>query len=387
MHVRIALPVLAAVGALLACGPAASDSTALQAASAAIGAAAVAPGNAGGNKTVTVMDQNLYVGTDVGVFLSAPPELLPVLAAQAWAMVQLTDFPERAEAIADEIAATRPVAIGLQEAALWRTESPPDAYLGAPPDAQDVAYDFLAILLAALADRGLSYDLAAVVENADLELTVPVSLEPLELLDVRITDRDAILVRRDVQWSNASAEHFDATVPIVIGDPAAPILAFDYLRGWTGVDVKYEGEWFRFLNTHLEAFEPNVRLAQAGEFVDLVEASPLPVVAVGDFNAQPGSAPYVELTSVLADAWVESGAEGPGYTCCSNDPLLRDTAAPPFDERIDLVLFTAPFVPLDATVVGEETTDLTATGMWPSDHAGVVAKLRYVEPRFYALQP
>jgi hypothetical protein len=74
------------------------------------------------------------------------------------------------------------------------------------------------------------------VENVDIELSVPVSLEPLQLLDVRLTDRGAILVRRDVQWANADGENFDAALPAVIGDP--PVLSFPYLRGWTSVDVK-----------------------------------------------------------------------------------------------------------------------------------------------------
>jgi len=385
----VALSVSVAVGMLLGCGPAPTD-PAVEAASAAISGSTVTAGNAGGNKAFTVMGWNLYVGADVEAVLGAPsPAAIPALAAQAWATVQQTNFAERAAAIAEQIAAAQPVVVGLQEAALWRTESPADAYLGTPPDAEDVAYDFLAILLAALADRGLQYDVASVVENVDLELSVPVSLEPLELLDVRITDRGAVLVRRDVQWTNPQAENFADALPIVIGDPAAPVLVFDYLRGWTGVDVKYRGEWFRFLNTQLEAFAEPFRAMQAEDVVELVEESPIPVVAVGDFNALPGVSPtYALLTAALTDAWTEIDADVAGYTCCSNDPLLRDTQPPPpFDERIDLVLYAGPFVPIEASVVGEEQADLTATGMWPSDHAGVVATLRYVEPRFFALRP
>jgi hypothetical protein len=65
------------------------------------------------------------------------------------------DFPARAEAIADEIAAAKPDLVGLQEATLYRTDVPPD---GPATRAETVALDFLATLEAALQARGLSYE-------------------------------------------------------------------------------------------------------------------------------------------------------------------------------------------------------------------------------------
>ena len=40
------------------------------------------------------------------------------------------------------------------------------------------------------------------------------------------------------------------------------------------------------------------------------------------------------------------------------------------------VLFRQNLCALDADVVGDELNDRTASGLWPSDHAGVVADLR-----------
>jgi hypothetical protein len=381
MRARIVLSL--AVTSLVACGPSSSGPETATAA-APISAATSSPGNAGGNKIFDVATWNLYVGADVGAVLGAPSaDAIPALAAQAWATVQLTDFHERAAKMAELLAESKPVAIGLQEAALWRTQTPANAFLGGPPDAQDVAFDFIAILRAALAERGLDYDVAAIVENVDIELTVPVELEPLKLLDVRLTDRGAILVRRDVQWTNAIGENFDARMPVVIGDPAAPVLSFPYLRGWTSVDVKYRGEWFRFLNTQLEAFSEYFRTLQAREILDLVDASPLPVVAVGDYNALPDSDVHALLTSELMDVWTAVNDGEPGFTSGLDAPLLR-APPPPYDERIDYVLTRGPFMPLAARVVGDQADDRTESGMWPSDHAGVVARLRYVEPRFLA---
>jgi len=39
------------------------------------------------------------------------------------------------------------------------------------------------------------------------------------------------------------------------------------------------------------------------------------------------------------------------------------------------VFLRGPFTPVAADVVGEESADRTPGGLWPSDHAGVVATL------------
>jgi hypothetical protein len=44
-------------------------------------------------------------------------------------------------------------------------------------------------------------------------------------------------------------------------------------------------------------------------------------------------------------------------------------------ERDDLVLTRRPFRIGRASIVGDETSDRLASGLWPSDHAGVVVTL------------
>jgi hypothetical protein len=59
--------------------------------------------------------------------------------------VQATDFFERAGAIADEIQQTGAALVGLQEAALWRTQFPGDSFLpGGGVPAIHVEYAFAA---------------------------------------------------------------------------------------------------------------------------------------------------------------------------------------------------------------------------------------------------
>ncbi|HEY9494277.1 MAG TPA: hypothetical protein VIR15_05430, partial [Intrasporangium sp.] len=61
--------------------------------------------------------------------------------------------------------------------------------------------------------------------------------------------------------------------------------------------------------------------------------------------------------------------------------LVNDTSAAGFDHRIDMVFAHTPDgKPLDVDhgyITGDQLTDRDpATGLWPSDHAGVVLRLR-----------
>lgn len=44
-------------------------------------------------------------------------------------------------------------------------------------------------------------------------------------------------------------------------------------------------------------------------------------------------------------------------------------------ERVDLVLTRGPFHVEKASLVGNEASDRLPSGLWPSDHAGVVVTL------------
>src|SRR6266481_3752764 len=106
-------------------------------------------------RDITVMTQNLYVGADVDLVIRAlgtpdPGDDFPALLF-AIQTVGKTDFPARAEAIADRIARARPHAVGLQEVSQINIDLRP---LGVPAV---VDQDFIGLLQAALAARGLNY--------------------------------------------------------------------------------------------------------------------------------------------------------------------------------------------------------------------------------------
>ncbi|MFP2924654.1 endonuclease/exonuclease/phosphatase family protein [Pyxidicoccus sp. 3LG] len=319
-----------------------------------------------------VMTRNIYLGGNIfRLGLAQSPQEVPVIAGQLYGTVQATNFPERAEALADEIQRANPALIGLQEVSLYRTQFPSNFQSSPVPDAQTVAYDFLDILLKALQARGLEYRVAAKVENADAELPAALSSTSSDLTDLRLTDYDVILARGDVQVSGVVEQNYTNNQQVPVGGAQ---ITFE--RGFTKVEATVDGATFTFVNSHLEGLMPaNER--QANELVDILASYPRPLILVGDLNTGPGSSTpaYGILTGSAGfeDSWTEVGS-GSGFTCCVSAALLdEDTSG--FDERIDLVFYTGEGItPISAEVVGDELSDRTASGLWPSDHAGVVVE-------------
>ena len=89
-------------------------------------------------------------------------------------------------------------------------------------------------------------------------------------------------------------------------------------------------------------------------------------MVVGDFNARPES---VGMPDELLDAWAVGGA-GPGFTCCQAPDLGNDVSE--LFERIDYVWVRGAEVETVA-LLGDQPA--AGTQRWPSDHAGVVARL------------
>lgn len=331
------------------------------------------------NRPITVMTWNVYLGAPIeSLFQVSSIEDLLLKGTAIWATTQQTDFYERAEAIASQISLKRPDFIGLQEAALWRTQSPGDFISGNySPNATMVAYDFLQILLDALKDKGLYYDVLAVVEGSDFEGPVfnPYSITGTD--DIRLTDRDVILVRSDVrsrrfEYFNIQGGNYLARITLnVLGLP------IDILSNWVSVDVQTQNRTFRFLTTHLSAFDPSVRAAQVEELLEGPLDTIQPVLLVGDLNSDPAlldPAYNILIASGFGDAWEEAGI-GYGYTGWQDGDLLNPESALYY--RVDHVLYNGDFRILKSDLVGEQQKDRTFSGLWPSDHAGVNAQLMF----------
>ena len=116
---------------------------------------------------LTLMTWNLYLGADLSpIFFATNETELIKQVGLAYNRVLATNFLERADAIADEIQETRPDLIGLQEVSLLRTQSPSDRPL---TPATNISFDYLQILIDALAERGLIYEPIVVQTGSDLE--------------------------------------------------------------------------------------------------------------------------------------------------------------------------------------------------------------------------
>ena len=211
------------------------------------------------SRSVTVMTRNLYVGASLtpAVQATTTQELLDAVAT-IYTNSQRTNVPARAKLLAAEIDKQRPALVGLQEVGLWRV-GPVGVLDGPATPAQDVALDFLPVLMAELQARGADY--VVVRKQQELDLEAPAAAPYFR--DIRLTSRDVILARRDVDVRAASSANFAAASSV-----PTPVGPFSVKASWVAADVSVKRQAFRFVTTHLEPFDPFVRAAQASELLE-----------------------------------------------------------------------------------------------------------------------
>jgi Endonuclease/Exonuclease/phosphatase family len=350
--------------------------------------------DSGRGKVVDTMTRNLYLGANLTPAIVAP-SLEAFVAANGQILREVTanDFPTRANGLAQEILATKPDLVGLQEVALWRTGPPSLApVLGAPLTASTVRYDYLQLLLAQLNKGPDRYEVVVVQNEFDLEAPADENKvagdgpEPAIAnaeVNGRLTMRDVILARRGagVQTANEQSANFKTLLAVpILGKPLV------IKRGWTATDAKVRGShWFRFVNTHLEAFDPavlvpSIRSQQAAELVAPggPATSDLPVVLLGDLNSDddtvaPGD--QQAYRTLLEAGMVERSTNDP-LSCCLDSSLLAVGAGgsvADFDHQVDHIMTRDPSeIALQSSTV---TGLFPVNGFWSSDHAGVFSSL------------
>lgn len=374
-----------------------------------------APGDVG------VMTLNQYIGADLMPLLTAPPETFNATLLQALRQAVATDFRARVERQAEEIARRRPDLIGLQEVFDIRCQDlPPKRGACADPSIAGAFVDQLALTLQALRAAGAEYRVAATVENygfRDITVVVP-GVGAVRGLPFTIGgktgllashDRDVILKRAGIPTKpvsfasctrpSAQGCNYSASVRLVLaGKP------FEIKRGYVAVDAKVRGRDYRFVNTHLEIKEPlpgnplsiAIQVGQAAELVGALAAVPAlprrPLILVGDLNSSPDDRPppsapilippYKQIVAAgFTDIWAARHRRSPGFTCCQ-DADLRNRRSK-LSERFDYILAKAqPLLLQQARVVLDEPWNRTRSRpgqprLWPSDHASVVAQLKF----------
>jgi endonuclease/exonuclease/phosphatase family metal-dependent hydrolase len=178
----------------------------------------------------------------------------------------------------------------------------------------------------------------------------------------------------------------------ITGSAVCPLPApvgLDEMRLVVRADIETPSRPIEVFSTHLNyrLDQSHVRQQQVRElcaFVDETTARRVfPPIVCGDFNADPGSDEIRMMTGLAAvpverlvfiDAW--RMGSGPGMTWDNRNGFAAADFEP--DRRIDYVLVGYPRAGgigqvLRAELLGTEPVG----GIWPSDHFGVVADLRF----------
>jgi endonuclease/exonuclease/phosphatase family metal-dependent hydrolase len=359
---------------------------------------------------LTVMTRNLYLGADLTPALQANTVDQAVDAGgEIVNQVHATKFPSvRAASIAAEIKKRKPDIVGLQEAAWWRTGplNPNPGVVTSPTvTATDpLGGDFLADLLKAVnsgkkkkGKKPLRYAVAVVKNEFDAEL--PVNDDgngnglPGADHNERLTMRDAILVRKGVgiKFKNPTSGTFNTLLRVQV----AGFINVDVTRGWTAIKVTDDGKKFRFVNTHLEAFDSqgnnttnqgttlgkgDIRAAQATQLVGPggPAKSKGPVILLGDMNSDDdtvaNNGDRNAYLALLAGGFSERSTANP-LGCCLNDPFLvgGPNSINDFDHQVDHVLANKKKIKF---VKGFVDGRAPVNGLYPSDHAALTSVLK-----------
>jgi endonuclease/exonuclease/phosphatase family metal-dependent hydrolase len=315
-----------------------------------------------------VMSRNMYVGAEMDAVVAALTNNDPSddfgATINAYRTLRETDYYTRVQAVAAEIARYHPAIVGLQEVSQIDME-----FANSEDTHMAIHGDFMVELNEELAELELPYVVAAKVPNWAVE---PFAGVKMAGYDVFLVDPAQVTVGATI--TRTFQHNLGGVAPGV-----------QLLRGWTGVEASYAGQHYAFVTTQLEsgAEYADLRTEQVSELLHAM-ANRARVVILGDFNDQPGSAMYRKvLDKGFRDAWADIQPE-PGYTCCLL-PDLSNEGTRGLDRRTDFVFAKGLALPETGKLAG----DITLTGVerreripgpahpiWPSDHAGVVARLR-----------
>lgn len=308
---------------------------------------------------LTVATWNLYLGAQVELLLGAR-SMADLAERSQVVMGQLarTDAADRAATVARLLVEEGVEVVGLQEVS--RLTSTP---VGEEPGlaGTEVLAEHLPPLLAALAEHGAVFDVHA--DDVGFEGGLPVGDRW-----VQVTGSNMLLVRRGVGLQ-VVAERTGRFATVAEMRLAVGGLTFPVRRGWGCVDVERAGTRVRVLNTHTEAWDAPVRDAQRDELLASA-AGPGPAVLLGDLNATPDQ---VGVPPPWVDAWLAAGGDPAGGLTCGQAGDLANEE-PDLRARLDYV-FARGLAVRACRVVGGEPAHRTPTGLWPSDHAAVVAEV------------
>jgi hypothetical protein len=337
------------------------------------------------NSDVKVMTYNMDAGTDLLYFFSGMS--LPDAVNQTIGELEVSNFVGRAKLLAKQIAKEKPDLISLQEVTEWVINLDPEN-----PNSISIDIDQLDLLMDALKALHEKYKVV-IVQN--LTNIPPIYSEGY----LGFLDRNVILARSEVDVlgtdSGLYTENiYNTIISLFSSDDIASLFGplLDLLEleqnGWLSVNAKVGGKRFLFFGTHLESAIGSWDVTQEGQGQELIQTiiplqnpSGLPVILAGDFNSDASGYAYALDKTPTADMIYAAGYDdtwdtlhpkklGLTWPLFLEDPPIYDDLPTPC-ERIDLI-FEQGLKVQDVDVVGANPTN---TGLYPSDHAGVVATL------------
>lgn len=388
----------------------------------------LAPASAADNQ-LTVASRNLYLGADVGVALQLIPNF-PAAAQYMWEQVVATDFTKRAPVLAQEIIDSNVDVVGLQEATHWYCKK--NLW-----SKKVIVFDFTRDFLKATRDLGHEYVLASHegIDALNIGYSIPaipyltLVKDPKRFQPLFGSDSaacgfeigDAIVVKRELasQVLNVGNSEYEASYSIV------PKIMTIY-RGYTWIDLDLGGSKTRIVSTHLESLWdkekiPNAAI-QAKQLISDLQTTNMPLIVIGDFNSDPrdpratsdsnpGGQPEASevckaqvkqptLTSAIdtcnaywlmrRTGFIDSGPDalnpenyswGMNALLTGPDPIRNKAAIEMgnqygFTDRLDYVFLKNGATVLNSRVIGNNAPE---RGMWATDHAGLVVKVRIPE--------
>jgi endonuclease/exonuclease/phosphatase family metal-dependent hydrolase len=303
---------------------------------------------------VTVMSRNLYLGADIIQLATATDEAsMEQKVQQLYATVQQTNFPVRAKRIAQEIKKTKPDAIAIQEVARYYQDG-------------KSTQDWMKLLQGKLKKAGQHY------KQVSREDEIDVSARSAAGYNLRLVLGNAVLVRTGKHARIKHIKDVHGVFKAQISVPLANGTTVNLKRGYAGMDGRIAGKKFRFLAPHAEAYSADVAGQQFAELLaGPAKSKKLPTIIAGDFNSDPADASAEGYNNVIAAGFKDTGKRA--ATCCQDENLLNPVSK--LDQWIDHIVVRPKAKVLWSKIVGNRASD-RISGLWPSDHAGVVAKLR-----------
>lgn len=312
-------------------------------------------------QALTVMTRNVYIGGQTLPILLAENQAAFLAAVLRFQKELGNNDPQgRHGAIAREIAAARPDLVGVQEL----------TSLGMiRPDGKEVAIDNKDLLTNGLA--AARSDQRFLAEDGGVEARLPMPGGGA----VTLRARTAVFARAGLEVTKTTASPYDALTTFGEHLEGGPLKS---LSGWVRSEIDLGGIPVSIVVTHLEAWDEQVRQAQARELIDLLADVTGPVVVMGDLNSTPdgeraGAFRLLTEEAGFTDAWAVTNPDDAGPTCARSENLRAPTLE--LVDRLDHVLVRGGVSALEAHRTGYRSDERTPRGLWPSDHAGVVARL------------